>query len=143
MAERLSRKQLYDKVWFEPLKSLSARFGISDLALKKTCTRAGIPTPERGYWAKKEAGQKKFLPPLPERAPGMDDEVVIAGGSGYYGWREWKKEELLGPLPPPPEFLTPIEAVREQIAKTIGKVPVPRDISVWHPVIDRLLKEED
>ena len=143
LAERLSRKTLYDLVWSEPLRSLSARFAISDVALKKTCAKAGIPTPERGYWARKQSGKKTFVLPLPERAPGMDDEVLIAGGNNYYWHREWKTEELLGPLPPPPEFHTPIEAVRERIAKTIGKVRVPRDARIWHPPIDRLIREDD
>ena len=35
MAERLNRKELYDLVWSEPMKTLSARFGISDVALKR------------------------------------------------------------------------------------------------------------
>ena len=35
MTERLNRKELYDLVWSEPMKTLSARFGISDVALKK------------------------------------------------------------------------------------------------------------
>ena len=55
MTERLNRKELYDLVWSEPMKTLSARFGISDVALKKACVRVGIPTPERGYWARKDA----------------------------------------------------------------------------------------
>jgi len=33
MAERLTRKALHDLVWSEPMKLLSARFGISDVAL--------------------------------------------------------------------------------------------------------------
>jgi hypothetical protein len=45
MAECLSRKELYDLVWSEPLKTLCSRFGISDVALKKTCARSEIPTP--------------------------------------------------------------------------------------------------
>lgn len=44
MAERLSRKALYDLVWSEPMKNLATRFGISDVALKNTCSRAAIPT---------------------------------------------------------------------------------------------------
>lgn len=62
MAERFSRKALYDLVWSEPMKNLATRFGVSDVALKKTCGRAGIPTPERGYWAKKEARKIYFSP---------------------------------------------------------------------------------
>lgn len=44
MAERLSRKELYDLIWSQPTKTLASRFGISDVALKKTCERAEIPT---------------------------------------------------------------------------------------------------
>jgi hypothetical protein len=50
----------------------------------------------------------------------MDDQVLIASGQSYW-YPDWKKEELLGPLPPPPEFSEPIEAVRERIAKVVGK----------------------
>jgi hypothetical protein len=51
MAKQLSRAELYASVWSEPMKTLSVKFGISDVALKKTCARAEIPTPDRGYWA--------------------------------------------------------------------------------------------
>jgi hypothetical protein len=42
-----------------------------------------------------------------------------------------------------PEFSELIEAVREWIAKVIGKVTVRREVRVWHPAIDRLLKEDE
>jgi hypothetical protein len=142
MAERLSRKELYGLVWSEPLKTLCSRFGISDVALKKTCARSKIPTPERGYWAKKDAGKPTLQVALPIRPAGMDDQVLVAAGQSYW-YQNWKKEELLGPLPPPPEFSEPIEALRERIAKVIGKVTVPREVRVWHPAIDRLLKEDE
>src|SRR6266481_928554 len=72
----------------------------------------------------------------------MDDEVVVGGGGNYW-YQECAKEDLLAPLPPPPEFHEPIEAVRERVAKVIGKLTVSRDIRIWHPSIDRLLKEDD
>lgn len=88
MTERLSRKALYDLVWSEPMKTLSARFGISDVALKKTCARAGIPIPDRGYWAKKDAGKDTFQAAFSTRPPGIDDEVSIgSGGNGSYHYR--------------------------------------------------------
>ena len=127
MAKRLSRKELYELVWSEPMKILSGRFGISDVALKKTCARAAIPTPKSGYWAKNDAGNSAPQPLLPQRPPGMADEVVVAKGSSY--WHEhWTNAELMAPLPPPPEFLEPIEVVRERIAKAVGKMSVPREI---------------
>jgi hypothetical protein len=142
MAERLSRNELYNLVWSEPLRTLSARFGISDVALRKTCVKAAIPTPERGYWARKDAGHKVVQTALPLRPPGMDDEVVVAG-AGKWWYRDEKKEELHAPLPPPPEFPEPIDAVRGRIAKNIGKVSVSKGVHLWHPVIDALLKEDE
>jgi hypothetical protein len=34
MAERLNRKELYDLVWSDPMKTLPARFGISDAPIR-------------------------------------------------------------------------------------------------------------
>ena len=140
MAKRLSRKELYELVWSEPLKILAPRFEISDVALKKACTRAEVPTPGLGHWAKKAAGKSVSQVALPERPPGMDDEVVVGAGYWHSGWSE---EELLAALPPPPEFEEPIESVCERIAKTVGKVTVPREVRLWHPAIDKLLKEDE
>jgi hypothetical protein len=142
MAKRLSRKQLYELVWSEPMKILAPRFGISDVALKKACTRAEIPTPGLGHWAKKAAGKSTSQVALAERPPGMDDEVLVGAGVGY--WHSgWSEEELLAALPPPPEFEESIERVRERIPKTVGKLTVPREVRIWHPAIDRLLKEDE
>ena len=142
MSERLSRKELYDLVWSEPLMTLSARFGISDVAVKKTCARAQIPTPERGYWAKKDAGKETFQAEFPVRPPGMNDEVEIgAGASASYHY--WTQEEILAPIGAPPQFPESIESVRERIMGAVGHVTVPKTLSIWHPTIDRLLKEDE
>lgn len=79
MAIRLLRRELYDLVWSQPLRTLSERFGISDVALRKCCQRSAIPTPERGYWARKDAGKETFVTALPERPPAMEHEVVESG----------------------------------------------------------------
>jgi len=142
MAKQLLREELYTLVWSEPMRTLSARFGISDVALKKTCARAGIPTPDRGYWAKKEAGKSTSQESLPLRPPGMSDEVIVGGRGDQWYWH-LSDEELLGPIPPAPEFRESVEALRERVAKAIGKVTVPRDTIIWHPAIDRLLKEDE
>jgi hypothetical protein len=142
MAERLTRKALYDLVWSEPMMTLSARFQISDVALKKTCARAGIPTPERGYWAKKDAGKEVFQAAFPLRPPGINDEIEIgAGGNTLYAYRA--EEDLLAPIGTSPEFSEPIETVRSRIAETVGQVAVTKKILTWHPTIDRLLKEDE
>jgi hypothetical protein len=124
------------------MMTLSARFGISDVALKKTCARARIPTPERGYWAKKDAGKEVFQAAFPLRPPGMSDEVEIGGGGNTsYSYRT--EEDLLAPIGAPPEFSEPIGAVRARIAETVGHITVPHKVLTWHPAIDRLLKEDE
>jgi hypothetical protein len=65
----LSRDELYEKVWSLPGSKLAKQFGISDVALAKVCKKFGIPRPDRGYWARLEAGQMLSKPPL---SPSLD-----------------------------------------------------------------------
>src|SRR5436190_15034976 len=66
---RISREELYERVWAEPVRTVAKRFGVSDVGLAKDCKRLKIPLPGRGYWAKKAAGksaprtQLQTLPP--------------------------------------------------------------------------------
>jgi hypothetical protein len=50
-------RKLYDLVWSQPMKTVAAGIGISDVALAKHCKKANIPVPNRGYWAQKQAGK--------------------------------------------------------------------------------------
>lgn len=54
----LTRRELYDLVWATPMTKLAESFGLSDVGLAKICERHRVPTPPRGYWAKKEAGAR-------------------------------------------------------------------------------------
>lgn len=73
----LTREELYERVWTEPMAVLAPKLGLSDVGLKKTCARLKIPSPPRGYWARLAAGQKirrTPLPKLPEKgATGIRD----------------------------------------------------------------------
>ncbi len=86
------------------MKTLSKRLGVSDVGLKKICARAAIPTPDRGYWAKKDAGKETFQAVFPARPPGMDDQVLIGnGGHGSYNYYwNWDRRDLLSPIGPSP-----------------------------------------
>ncbi len=69
---RLTREELYQAAWSEPMRTLAQKFGISDVGLAKNCKRLKVPVPGRGYWAKKAAGQtprRKPLPVLPPNTP--------------------------------------------------------------------------
>ena len=69
----VTRKQLYDLVWAEPMRRLATRYGISDVGLAKICRKHDIPRPPRGYWAKKEFGKA----PPQTRLPNPGDECKI------------------------------------------------------------------
>ena len=58
MPQTLTRRELYELVWSRPMTQLAQEFGLSDVGLKKICDRHRVPTPTRGYWAKKEAGKR-------------------------------------------------------------------------------------
>ncbi|MBN9347893.1 MAG: hypothetical protein J0I48_17130 [Devosia sp.] len=77
----ISREKLHEKVWSQPLTKVAAGFGVTGTALKKTCARHDIPTPERGYWAKLQHGKPAKTYPLPANSDPALDNVHISGGS--------------------------------------------------------------
>jgi len=61
----ITREELYNFVWDQPLTKLAKRFGLSDVGLAKQCKFAQIPLPGRGHWMKIEAGHTIKQTPLP------------------------------------------------------------------------------
>jgi hypothetical protein len=51
MEGALTRQELYDLVWAEPVRTVAQRFGISDIALRKHCATAAAPVPPCQPWA--------------------------------------------------------------------------------------------
>jgi len=64
---RLTRGELYEKMWSRPAIALAEEFGISGRGLGKICTRFEIPVPPRGYWAKLAVG--KHVTRVPQSGP--------------------------------------------------------------------------
>ena len=62
----ISREDLYQLVWSEPMLRVAERFGVSSSYLARVCTNLNIPRPQRGYWAKLAVGKTLPVPPLPE-----------------------------------------------------------------------------
>ena len=60
------REQPYNEVWNEPIKIIAKKYEISDVSLRKHCSKFGIPLPPRGYWEKIKNGKSVFKPPLPK-----------------------------------------------------------------------------
>jgi hypothetical protein len=142
MAHRLSRRELYDLVWSEPMKKLAPRFGLSDVAVAKICRKADVPVPERGYWAQLQAGKTVFKRPLPPRGPGMSDMVSI-GATSYETHEQIVSRLLNEPLPPVPTFSEELGHVSERVRKMVGKVSVPPLSARLHPLIARLFDEDE
>jgi hypothetical protein len=61
------REELYQKVWKQPLLKVAAEYGVSSVALGKTCRKLSVPVPGRGHWAKLAFGKEGVeKPPLPK-----------------------------------------------------------------------------
>jgi len=56
------RWRVYDAVWSKPIAKVARRFGMSAIDVLRACKELEIPTPPRGYWARKKAGE-----PMPRR----------------------------------------------------------------------------
>jgi hypothetical protein len=70
---------MYDLVWSQPMTKVAEGFGISDVALKKICDKHRVPTPARGYWAKKSAGKQSRPIPFHGTADPQHEHITIFG----------------------------------------------------------------
>ena len=123
-----TREELYELVWTEPMQSLAARWGISDVALKKRCVRMRIPTPHRGYWAKKAVGKsvrRPVLPKLPASVHPSDLTAVFTGAPRPKPSAEAAAAEATGPVADQERF----EALPEH------HITVPEILADPHPLV--------
>ena len=109
----LTRKDLYEQVWSQPIVHIASRFGMSGRGLGKLCARYRIPVPPRGWWAKKQHGHRVRQTPLPEVT--AKEQIVFEPG-----------EPVEKPEDPP-------EIGREKTAE--WRIEVPEDLTISHPLI--------
>jgi hypothetical protein len=95
---RLTRQELYDRVWSTPLAKLGPELGMSGRGLAKLCAREGVPVPNRGWWAKKEFGWNPTQAKLPPRRDGQSESVEF--DLCYRGSGDVENGEL-APVPVP------------------------------------------
>ena len=72
----LTRKELYDLVWSEPLSRLAKKYKISDNGLRKICKRMNIPIPAMGHWQKIQYGYRVIVTKLPTKYEGKDEIIL-------------------------------------------------------------------
>ena len=73
---RYERDKLYEEVWTQPMLTVAARYGVSSVALAKTCRKLAVPTPPRGYWALKAVGRAPVKPRLPAAKAGQQTTIA-------------------------------------------------------------------
>lgn len=86
----LTRSQLYELVWKEPMLVLAKRYDISDVGLRKMCIRLNIPIPQAGHWQKVKFGKKPHQLKLPKIFEGENQVTLRLRG---------EKEESENALP--------------------------------------------
>lgn len=129
--EAFTRRQLYELVWTEPVRTLAPKFGLTDRGLGKLCERYAIPTPARGYWAKKQAGHKVTKAPLIEVEGSRlrKDYPVAKFAKARAPAAETRPDPLL--------------AFWQEQRDDIGAVRVPKALTHPHPVIAGWLKDAE
>jgi hypothetical protein len=113
---RLTRQELYDRVWSTPAWKLGPELGLSGRGLAKRCAREGIPVPNRGYWAKKEFGWTPTPAKLPARKPDQSETIEFAL------FRSDASLEVENAKPPP------------------DRVPIPEVLANPHPLVEATRK---
>ena len=139
---RFTRQELYELVWSEPMVQLAKKFGLSDVGLSKACRRVAIPVPERGYWARRQAGKQTQQRPLPPRGPGMPDSAEIgANAFSTYGTPidPLVNEATLSP----PTFSEAISDLTARVRQMVGKVAALKTLAQPHRLIARLLEADE
>jgi hypothetical protein len=76
MKKKFTRQELYDMVWSEPRSSLSKRFNISDVGLRKLCVKMGVPMPKHGHWARIKHGKSVTIQSLPGNYTGDETATL-------------------------------------------------------------------
>ena len=73
----MTRDELYEEVWRQPMVLLAKQCGVSDVAIAKVCRKLGIPVPPRGHWAKLKFGKASPKPSLPLATPNSQSMIEI------------------------------------------------------------------
>lgn len=85
----ITRKELYEFIWKEPVTIVAEKLGVPAPILRKYCHQLNIPTPSSGYWSKLKFGKPVEIPALPE----YTDEVPSIDS-----FQEGKKKNTQNPI---------------------------------------------
>jgi hypothetical protein len=116
-----SRAKLYEEVWSEPVTIVAKRYGVSDVALRKTCAKLCVPLPPLGYWSKIRFRKAPPRPPLPR----------------YAGPQELTRQRFIDrdPAAPPPPTPPAVARQREFESRDENRITVPATLHGAHPLV--------
>jgi hypothetical protein len=116
MAEYYNREKLYKEVWDSPMIEVCKQYGVSDVALAKTCKKLKIPRPSAGYWAKKAAGKTPSKPRM-------------------YPFEKAPKIPIRQIEDPKPRLAAEAFEEADELIQKIPDVPLSDDLENLHPYV--------
>lgn len=105
---KISREELYRRVWETPVRTLAKEFDISDVGLAKVCRKNHIPLPPVGYWMKVQHGKAVTKPALP---PFEAKELVFEASSNRFHKPSVPDVQALTTKVPDLDFTVPDKAI--------------------------------
>ena len=72
----ITRSQLFDSIWSEPMGTVAARYGLTGNGLAKICDRLAIPRPPRSHWTR-NADNREVQPDLPPAPIGLSETFAL------------------------------------------------------------------
>lgn len=124
---KLTREDLYERVWKKPTVKVAEDFGISDVMVAKLCRKMDVPKPPPGYWQKLKAGAKIKATLLPKLKKSTEEFVYV---------KRVSKEDVV--------------MVSESVQKLIDKEDLPENkievvdsFDIVHPLISKAINYLD
>ncbi len=74
----LSRQELYELVWSEPISGIISRYQITENLIHKICREMSVPMPGTGYWTKIRYGKTAEKDELPSAYTGKNQVRLSA-----------------------------------------------------------------
>ena len=114
----VTREILYDQVWSMPMTKLATEYGVSDVALRKTCRKENIPLPVQGYWNRPPARRTERRPPLPPSTGKQDIRITRSP-----------------PVRPAEDFHPAVETCAQALASGETRITVLDSLRDLHPAV--------
>ena len=73
---RLTREELYKKVWAVPMRTVAQELGLSASGLANVCRKHNVPVPPVGHWTKIEVGYRITPAPLVPELSGNEAVLI-------------------------------------------------------------------